>query len=261
MIFTCLLYIVALGSTYWYYFEATIFFFVYSVSGNIIIMIYSFILYLKIINDDDIGFRSKIEVNEGLFQSKIKETISCVDASACDGFTASKTHTSSLDQWKDICKSKPSSSYTDAEKKWCRSQNAVISMLVLAIVCSFVAGITTCFPPAKPFSLCAITFSWIFGMIAMAVYAANKFGYFSDDPRNYVLVGSKPFHSRGDTNQGGDFHGQKISNGHFHFSFSWCVIAWTLNFLAFFLIAASKNEELGKVVAPVTNMVQIDQNK
>ena len=213
----------------------------------------------------------KYEVNEGLFQSKTKWTFTCTNASICESGT--KTRTSSLDHWKDLCKSDPSSSYSDAQKKWCRSQNAVISMLVLAIVCSFVAGITTCFPPAKPFSLCTITFSWIFGMIAMAVYAANKFGYFGDQlpviidgqltwfNAKGVAVGSKPFSNEGDNTQGGDFRGERITNAHFHFSFAWCVIAWTLNFLAFFLIAASKNEELGKVVAPVTNMVQIDQNK
>jgi len=246
MIFTCLLYIVALGSTYWYAFEVT----VPITSGN---------------STGDAGISLgdvKYEVNEGLFQSKSKWTFTCTNTSICT--SESGTHTSSLDHWKDICKTKPSSSYTDAEKKWCRSQNAVISMVVLAIVCSFVAGITTCFPPAKPFSLCTITFSWIFGMIAMAVYAANKFGFFGDQlvgvNGDFVFVGSKPFSKEGDVDQGAEF-GLRVKNQHFHFSFAWCVIAWTLNFLAFFLIAASKNEELGKVVAPVTNMVQIDQNK
>jgi hypothetical protein len=249
MCFVLMLYIVGLGAIWWYSYEV------------------EFRNVVEHYKDDNSTLQTRycnftIEINEGLFQMEYDAEKRCSDGSVFESDDESK-----LKNYKDICEAK---SDKDEASNWCKKNNAVISMVVLGI-CMALFAVLASLGKLKPGLLaCMCFFSFLFGMIAMSVYASQKVAFWvteQDSALNPIY--STVDHVYNNLGDRTDFDGHhdsasflntgliqyRSTDRTFHFCFAFIIIGWILSLIAACLSGIREQAQI-QVVNTQTNVVE-----
>lgn len=244
MCFVTLLYIVGLGTIYWYAYDVEFYNVPVYALDNVTVQMCNF----------------TYEVNEGLFQMEYKAERKCV------GSRKEVDDVTKLSSYEDICEARRDTNYSH----WCKKQNATISMVVLALCCSILAVLASASKGAKPAVVaCTCFFAFLLGMIAMSVYSSSTLGFWitdSDDVTRSIYKVDTLYANLGDRT---DFDGHKdtasfLATGElkykstdrgFHFSFAFIIIGWILSLFASVMAGIRDHVNVSVVPAPVEQVV------